>query len=152
MFYQSIVDGKALPSYANTDAFQVSIKFFAPIKSVAFLKYITKLQPTLKNKKALSVQELITLQKICLGDNDGCVNAVLDSLHKKGLLQKLGAAYSPNTDFIALQNATTDKIDDISSIVNDPNYIEQDSKTRVKLGVKLGVKYWIISASTPKQS
>ena len=137
MFYQSIVDGKALPSYANTDAFQVSIKFFAPIKSVAFLKYITKLQPTLKNKKALSVQELITLQKICLGDNDGCVNAVLDSLHKKGLLQKLGAAYSPNTDFIALQNATTDKIDDISSIVNDPNYIEQDSKTRGKTRGKI---------------
>ena len=61
------------------------------------------------------------------------MNAVLDSLHKKGLLQKLGAAYSPNTDFIALQNATTDKIDDISSIVNDPNYIEQDSKTRGKI-------------------
>ncbi|WP_294113487.1 ATP-binding protein [uncultured Fibrobacter sp.] len=137
MFYQSIVDGKALPSYANTDAFQVSIKFFAPIKSVAFLKYITKLQPTLKNKKALSVQELITLQKICLGDNDGCVNAVLDSLHKKGLLQKLGAAYSPNTDFIALQNATTDKIDDISSIVNYPNYIEQDSTTRGKTRGKI---------------
>ena len=137
MFYQSIVDGKALPSYANTDAFQVSIKFFAPIKSVAFLKYITKLQPTLKNKKALSVQELITLQKICLGNNDGCANTVLDSLYKKGLLQKNGAVYSPNTDFIALQNATTDKIDDISSIVNDPNYIEQDSKTRGKTRGKI---------------
>ena len=130
MFYQSIVDGKALPSYANTDAFQVSIKFFAPIKSVAFLKYITKLQPTLKNKKALSVQELITLQKICLGNNNGCANTVLDSLYKKGLLQKNGAVYSPNTDFIALQNATTDKT---------------ENKTTQKTTQK------IISALSPKQ-
>lgn len=88
MFYQSIVDGKALPSYANTDAFQVSIKFFAPIKSVAFLKYITKLQPKLKGNKTLSVQEIIALQKICLGDSEGVEDNVQNSLRKKNVLPK----------------------------------------------------------------
>ena len=137
MFYQSVIDGKALPSYANTDAFQVSIKFFAEIKSVAFLKYITKIQPTLKNKKALSVQELITLQKICLGDHEGLANTVIESLHKKGLLQKNGASYLPNADYRAVKNATDGKMDDISSIVNDPNYTEQFSGTRGKTRGKI---------------
>ena len=53
MFYQSVIDGKALPSYANTDAFQVSIKFFAAIKNVEFLKFIKRELPNLKGKKGL---------------------------------------------------------------------------------------------------
>lgn len=47
-------------------------------------------------------------------------------------LQKSGSTYLPNADYIAVKNATDGKIDDISSIVNDPNYTELDSKTRGK--------------------
>ena len=137
MFYQSVIDGKALPSYANTDAFQVSITFFAAIKSVPFLKYITQMLPKLKGKKALSVQELITLQKICLGYHEELENTVTESLHKKGLLQKDGSTYIPNADYRTIKNATEDKIEDISSIVDDPNYTEQTSGTRGKTRGKI---------------
>ena len=90
MFYQSVIEGKALPSYANTDAFQVSIKFFATIKSIEFLKFVKREIPNLKGKKALSVQEVIALQKICLQQNQENVDESLrESLDKKGLLKKI---------------------------------------------------------------
>ena len=52
-------------------------------------------------------------------------------------LQKSGSTYLPNADYIAVKNATDGKIDDISSIVNDPNYTELDSKTRGKARGKI---------------
>ena len=90
MFYQSVIDGKALPSYANTDAFQVSIKFFAAITSLPFLKYIKKQLPKQKGKKALSVQEIIALQNICLGNKESVPESLQESLRKKGLLKEIG--------------------------------------------------------------
>lgn len=90
MFYQSDIDGKALPSYANTDAFQVSITFFAAITSTPFLKYIKKQLPKLKGKKALSVQEIIALQSICLGNKNSVSDSLQDTLRKKGLLKENG--------------------------------------------------------------
>lgn len=36
-------------------------------------------------------------------------------------LQKAGSTYIPNADYRTIKNATEDKIEDISSIVDDPN-------------------------------
>ena len=47
--------------------------------------------------------------------------------------QKSGSTYLPNADYIAVKNATDGKMDDISSIVDDPNYTEQTSGTRGKI-------------------
>ena len=52
-------------------------------------------------------------------------------------LQKSGSTYLPNADYIAVKNATDGKVDDISSIVDDPNYTEQTSGTRGKTRGKI---------------
>ena len=109
MFYQSVIDGKALPSYANTDAFQVSIKFFAAIMSLPFLKYIKKELPKLKGKKALSVQEIIALQNICMGKKDCVSDSLQDTLRKKGLLN--GTSFFANGTALETTPETTPEKD-----------------------------------------
>lgn len=59
----------------------------------------------------------------------------LKLLHE--VLQKAGSTYIPNADYRTIKNATEDKIEDINSIVDDPNYTEQTSGTRGKTRGKI---------------
>ena len=99
MFYQCIVDGKELPSYENTDAFQVSIRFTAAIKSGAFLKYIRSVQKRLGRSKALSVQELVALQQVCFGRMLDSNNAAVLQLEKKRLVCRIDNRIVPEEEY-----------------------------------------------------
>ena len=150
MFYQSIVDGKALPSYANTDAFQVSIKFSAAIENLAFLKYITKIRPKLKGKRALSVQEIVALRKICLGDHEVIDESIRESLRKKDVLPKTNELFenSPpgttleTTPETTLETHLTAREKIIMEIKNNPKISKQELAKVCGLTIE-GIRYHI---------
>lgn len=80
MFYHCIMEGKALPDYSATDAYQVSLTFNAPILDQAFVVFVRGVQNRRSPNEQLNVFELLALYKICI-DND-CSEIGQDILNK----------------------------------------------------------------------
>lgn len=89
MFYNCIMEGKALPDYSGTDAYQVSLTFRAPIIDEAFVVFIRNEQKKRDVSKRLNVFELLALYKICLRQDCSNIDkTLLDKLKNEGLIVK----------------------------------------------------------------
>lgn len=64
IFYQTLSEGKAFPSYDNSDLFQVTINIPALIKYPVFALFIREIQKGLSAENKLGVHHLIALVKI----------------------------------------------------------------------------------------
>lgn len=71
MFYNCIMEGKALPDYSGTDPYQVSLTFNAPILDPAFVIFVRNEQNKRPAAERLNVFELLTLYKVAMRDYAG---------------------------------------------------------------------------------
>ena len=71
MFYNCIMEGRALPDYSGADSYQVSLTFKAPILDTAFVIFVRKVQDNRAVAEQLNVFELLALYKIAMRDYEG---------------------------------------------------------------------------------
>ena len=86
MFYNCIMEGKALPDYSGTDPYQVSLTFKAPIQDAAFVIFIRNEQNKRTVAEQLNVFELLTLYKVAMRDYEGLEKHILQKLTEEGLV------------------------------------------------------------------
>lgn len=93
MFYYCIMESKPLPDYSKTDAYQVNLTFRATIQDKAFLFFIREVQESREEK--LNVFDLLVLDKIRSGINEGLDPNIIEKLRRERLIElKEGAVYS----------------------------------------------------------
>lgn len=95
IYYQSLSEAKGAPDYSKTDAFQVELQLSGMVKDKAFAVFIKEIQKDKKSGERLSVQEVITLDKIRIGipkkelDTD-----LIEKLLRLGYIEKIGRTNS----------------------------------------------------------
>jgi len=91
IFYNTLSEGKSEPDYSQSDYFQVSLKLSAVIKDRAFALFIDSIQKELPVDKKLSVQEIITLNRIKDNVSRKELNSnQIKTLFDKNLIEKRG--------------------------------------------------------------
>ncbi len=86
MFCNCILEGKALPDYSDTDFYQVSLTFKAPILDESFVRFIRREQDGREENRKLNIFELLVLYKVCMRDITGIDTHIADKLCSEGLL------------------------------------------------------------------
>lgn len=105
MFYNCLMEGKALPNYDGTDSYQVQLNLMAPIQDVELMKFFRREQDSRPSDDKLNVFDLLTLYKIHKHDYEGLNAASVDRLKTQGLLESnngrlhiLGSYYDEYAD------------------------------------------------------
>lgn len=99
MFYNCLFEGKALPEYSESDAYQVTLKLKANIVSPAFHLFIRDEQARRDESNKLGVFHLITMYKILIDDTIGLNEQIVKQLIEEKLVVedndklKLGVAF-----------------------------------------------------------
>jgi ATP-dependent DNA helicase RecG len=95
IFYQSISEAKPEPDYSKTDDFQVELRLSGIVEDKAFALFIRQIQQSRKDDEKLSVQEIISLNRIRKGEDKNQLDAlVLKKLEKEGLIERVGKTNS----------------------------------------------------------
>jgi ATP-dependent DNA helicase RecG len=91
IFYNTLIEGKAVPDYLKSDDFQVNLKLSAVIEDRAFALFIVAVQDELSETEKLSVLEVITLnmikKNVAKKDLD---SEIVSKLIEKKLIEKRG--------------------------------------------------------------
>ena len=91
IFYNTLIEGKAVPDYSKSDYFQVNLKLSAVIEDRAFALFIVAVQEGLPETEKLSVLEVITLNMIKKGATKSDLDAeIVSKLLEKKLIEKRG--------------------------------------------------------------
>ena len=99
MFYNCIMEGKALPDYSGTDPYQVNLTFKAPILDAAFVIFIRNEQNRRTPAEQLNVFELLTLYKVAMRDYEGLERHILQKLTEEGLVIDENGSYRLSEDY-----------------------------------------------------
>ena len=99
MFYNCIMEGKALPDYSGTDPYQVSLTFKAPVLDKDFVVFIRNEQSKRTPDEQLNVIELLTLYKIAMRDYEGLEGNILRKLSEEGLVIDENGAYRLSEEY-----------------------------------------------------
>lgn len=95
IFYQSISEAKPEPDYTKSDDFQVELRLSGIVEDKAFALFIRQIQTNRKDDEKLSVQEIISLNRIRKGENKNDLNAtILKKMEKEGLIERVGKTNS----------------------------------------------------------
>lgn len=95
IFYQSISEAKPEPDYSKSDDFQVELRLSGIVEDKAFALFIRQNQQSRKDDDKLSVQEIITLNRIRKGADKATLDAtVLKKLEKENLVERVGKTNS----------------------------------------------------------
>lgn len=86
MFFNCLMEGKALPTYAGTDNYQVCLNFTAAIEEPELMKFFQREQAKRPKDQQLNVFDLLTLFKIHKNDFQNLDGNSLKRLQKEGLL------------------------------------------------------------------
>lgn len=91
IFYNTLIEGKAVPDYSKSDYFQVNLKLSSVIEDRAFALFIVAVQEGLPETEKLSVLEVITLNMIKKGATKNDLDAeIVSKLLDKKLIEKRG--------------------------------------------------------------
>jgi len=90
IFSFTLSEGKPLPSYKDSDMFQVSLKLSGTLEDKAFHLFIKEVQASRGVDNPLDVEQLIALQKIKMGLFANMEPELLNNLSKEGLIVKEG--------------------------------------------------------------
>ena len=99
MFYNCIMEGKALPDYSGTDPYQVSLTFKAPVLDKDFVVFIRNEQSKRTPAEQLNVFELLTLYKVAMRDYEGLEGNILRKLSEEGLVIDENGAYRLSEEY-----------------------------------------------------
>lgn len=115
MFYECMVEGKALPDFTGTDDFQVCLKLRAKIENPAFLLMIKEEQEKRSPKQQLNVFDLLALYRTAHGQKLNDIDSdTLIKLIAEGLLingdngYSLSPIYDEMKKRVAVSMNTTD--------------------------------------------
>ena len=87
MFYNCLMEGKALPTYAGTDNYQVCLNFTAAIEEPELMKFFQREQAKRPKDQQLNVFDLLTLFKIHKNDFQNLNSNSLKRLQNEGLIE-----------------------------------------------------------------
>lgn len=91
IFYNTLIEGKAVPDYSKSDYFQVNLKLSAVIEDRAFALFIVAVQDELPETEKLSVLEVITLNMIKKSATKNNLDSeIVSKLLEKKLIEKRG--------------------------------------------------------------
>jgi len=119
IYYQTITESKPEPDYSKSDNYQVELRLSAVVEDKAFALFIHQIQQERKDSEKLSVQDVLTLNRIRKGETQGPFDTIiLRKLEKQGLVEKhgktkgsyflLARAYYEFTDEKGKYSKTTD--------------------------------------------
>lgn len=127
IFYYSMLEGKALPDYSASDAYQVNLVLKSKIEDPAFHLFITKEQDKRDENNKLSVFHLLALYKI---KQDNVVNidaVVLKDLLDGGLVVLDGERLKLCASYYDLEKYTRQLDDQVRDQVRDQVEIREVS-------------------------
>ncbi len=91
IYYQTISEAKAEPDYSKSDYYQVELRLSSIVEDKAFSLFIHQIQQEKKESDKLSVQDVLTLNRIRKGEHKKTLDIkVLHKLEKEGLIEKHG--------------------------------------------------------------
>jgi ATP-dependent DNA helicase RecG len=91
IYYQTISEAKAEPDYSRSDYYQVELRLSSIVEDKAFSLFIHQIQQEKKESEKLSVQDVLTLNRVRKGENKKNLDIkVLNKLEKEGLIEKHG--------------------------------------------------------------
>ncbi len=91
IFYQSISDAKPEPDYKRSDNFQVELRLSGLVEDKAFALFIKSIQSSRNSDEKLSLQEIITLNKIRKEERkENLDESIVRKLNNEGLIEKVG--------------------------------------------------------------
>jgi len=91
IYYQTISEAKAEPDYSRSDNYQVELRLSSIVEDKAFSLFIHQIQQEKKESEKLSVQDVLTLNRIRKGEDKKTLDfKVLHKLEKEGLIEKHG--------------------------------------------------------------
>ncbi len=99
MFYNCIMEGKALPDYSGTDPYQVSLTFKAPVLDKDFVVFIRNEQSKRTPAEQLNVFELLTLYKIAMRDYESLEGKILGKLSEENLIVYENGSYRLSDEY-----------------------------------------------------
>lgn len=91
IYYQTITESKPEPDYSKSDNYQVELRLSAIVEDKAFALFIHQFQLERKDTEKLSVQDVITLNKIRKREaRESFDPDVVRKLEKEGLIERHG--------------------------------------------------------------
>lgn len=90
IFRNMLSEGKELPDYSHSDEFRVELHLSSVVRDVAFAQFIASEQRELPEEERLSVFEVLALNQIREGKREGVDSAIIDSLFRRGMIEKRG--------------------------------------------------------------
>jgi ATP-dependent DNA helicase RecG len=106
IFYKCLAEGKALPDYSLSDAYQVSLVMKPEIINPAFYLFVKGAQANRSDNNKLSVFHLLALRQIAEGKTSGIQDSVLSQLLADGLVvSEAGKLRLCDAYYIALTRA-----------------------------------------------
>ena len=90
IYKNTLSEGKDEPDYSHSDPFRVELHLSAVIKDKAFALFLDSEQRDLSEEEKLSVFEVIALNSIREGQSNVVDKETLNSLLKRGLIEKRG--------------------------------------------------------------
>lgn len=88
IFSITLSEGKPLPSYADSDAYQVTLKLDGNVIDQAFSIYLDQVQAARAPEHRLGVEEIITLHKIRLGEFAQLKPEIIQRLQNENFIVK----------------------------------------------------------------
>lgn len=92
IFQQTIIEGKGLPDYSQSNAYGVVLKIGAQIQDVGFLRYLERI--TQEARIRLSVYDYIALERIRQGLDPMVGGGRLEKMIDHGLVERIGRGRS----------------------------------------------------------
>lgn len=91
IFYQTISEAKPEPDYTKSDNYQVELRLSTVVEDKAFALFIREVQERRKDSEKLSVQEIMTLNKVRKEVDQKLLDPIIiRKLENDGLLEKVG--------------------------------------------------------------
>lgn len=90
IYSYTLSEGKAMPSYQDSDLFQVSLQLSGILEDKAFHVFISEVQKTRMPEEILGAEQIIALYKIKLGHFAQIKPELITTLEKQGLISRVG--------------------------------------------------------------
>lgn len=172
IYYNCLEEGKPLPDYSRSDAYQVCLTLKAEVEDPAFHLFVDEEQGKRDENHQLSVFHLLELYKIKSGNLDNLDSTLVEQLMAEGLAVNVGDKLQLSSNYAPQRHQSIsseqlaqrlgvklgvklDVSNKISALILDylidNQSIDELYATIDELGVKLGVKLGV-NAVTPSRS
>ena len=112
IYYNNLAEGKSLPDYSESDAYQVVLNMKAEVVDPAFFLFVKQEQENRDENHQLSVFHLLALHHINTGNEEKVSDSILAQLESEGLIVKIGGDYRLNDVYESMKVRARKKINE----------------------------------------